>query len=70
MGSQLDAILFEPKQLVPFERGWQAQRQSPPSVEDIAAHWHEISDTDSGFAMPKTATEELGLVLSQGRGWE
>ena len=50
--------------------GWQAQRQSPPSVEDIAAHWHEISDTDSGFAMPKTATEELGLVLSQGRGWE
>jgi lipoyl(octanoyl) transferase len=27
MGSRLDAILFEPKQLVPFERGWQAQRQ-------------------------------------------
>ena len=27
MGSQLDAILFEPERLVPFERGWHAQRQ-------------------------------------------
>jgi lipoyl(octanoyl) transferase len=27
MGSQLDAILFESEWLVPFERGWQAQRQ-------------------------------------------
>ena len=27
MGSQLDAILFEFERLVPFERGWHAQRQ-------------------------------------------
>jgi lipoyl(octanoyl) transferase len=27
VGSQLDAILFEPERLVPFERGWHAQRQ-------------------------------------------
>lgn len=27
MGSQLDAILFESERLVPFERGWHAQRQ-------------------------------------------
>jgi len=46
--------------------GWQAQRQSAPSVEEIAAHWGEIADTGRGFAIPMTATEEHGIVLAQG----
>ena len=45
--------------------GWQAQRQSAPTVEQVAEHWDEISDTTHGFAIPMTATEELGIVLSQ-----
>ena len=43
--------------------GWQAQRQSPPTVEDIAAHWDEIADTGHGFAIPQTPNEELAMVL-------
>jgi len=46
--------------------GWQAQRQSAPSVEEITAHWPEIADTTRGFAIPATATEEHGIVLAQG----
>lgn len=45
--------------------GWQSHRQSPPSVDEIAEHWAEITDTDRGFAIPLTASEELGIVLSQ-----
>lgn len=44
--------------------GWQAQRQSPPSVEQIAEHWGEICDTSHGFATPPTPRDELTLVLS------
>jgi NAD(P)-dependent dehydrogenase (short-subunit alcohol dehydrogenase family) len=47
--------------------GWQAQRQSAPSVEQIAEHWEEISDTAHGFAVPMTAGEEHGIVLSQSK---
>ena len=50
--------------------GWQAQRQSAPTVEQIAAHWNQIADTKSGFAMPSMPTEELALVLRQGAQWE
>lgn len=46
--------------------GWQAQRQSPPSVEEIAAHWQEIVDIEHGFDVPWTPNEELGLVLARG----
>ncbi|MEZ5742622.1 MAG: SDR family NAD(P)-dependent oxidoreductase [Sphingomonadaceae bacterium] len=44
--------------------GWQAQRQSAPSAEDVAAHWQEIADLGAGYAEPKTATEEHGVVLA------
>lgn len=47
--------------------GWQSHRQSPASVEEIAEHWAEIDDTAHGFAIPLTATEEHGIVLSQGQ---
>ncbi|HMP56371.1 MAG TPA: SDR family NAD(P)-dependent oxidoreductase [Novosphingobium sp.] len=50
--------------------GWHAQRQSAPTVEQIAEHWAEIADTASGFAMPGSPTEELGLVLRQGANRE
>ncbi|MCB2079889.1 MAG: SDR family NAD(P)-dependent oxidoreductase [Novosphingobium sp.] len=43
--------------------GWQAQRQSAPSVEQIAEHWAEIRDLSAGYAIPTTATEEHGIVL-------
>lgn len=46
--------------------GWQAQRQTPPSVEDIAAHWGEITDASQGYVTPSSPQEELGLVLAQG----
>lgn len=48
--------------------GWQAQRQSPPSVEEIAAHWDQIRNTDGPFYIPETPHSELGLVLSAGQG--
>lgn len=50
--------------------GWQAQRQSAPTVEQVAAHWQEIADTGSGFVMPCSPTDELGMVLKQGAQWE
>lgn len=46
--------------------GWQAQRESPPSVEDIAEHWDEICDTGRGFIVPLTAREEHEMIFSQG----
>ena len=46
--------------------GWQSHRQSAPSVEQIAEHWAEITDMTRGYAVPMTATEEHGIVLSQG----
>ncbi|KHK93173.1 SDR family NAD(P)-dependent oxidoreductase [Novosphingobium malaysiense] len=46
-------------------QGWQAQRQAPPTLEDIAAHWEEICDTSRGFTTPTSSSEELALVLSQ-----
>lgn len=45
--------------------GWQGQRQSAPSVEDVAAHWDEIVDAAGGFVTPGSPNEELALVLSQ-----
>lgn len=50
--------------------GWQAQRQSAPTVEQVAAHWDEIADTGGGFVLPASPSEELGLVLSQAGAWE
>ncbi|MFA7602584.1 MAG: SDR family NAD(P)-dependent oxidoreductase [Novosphingobium sp.] len=46
--------------------GWQGQRQTPASVEEIAEHWAEIGDTSRGFTTPSTPHHELALVLSQG----
>jgi NAD(P)-dependent dehydrogenase (short-subunit alcohol dehydrogenase family) len=46
--------------------GWQAQRQSPPSVEDIAGHWEEICDASRGYVVPHSAREELAAILSRG----
>ena len=46
--------------------GWQAQRQSAPTVEEIAQHWGEIVDIENGFDVPWTPNEELALVLGRG----
>jgi hypothetical protein len=48
--------------------GWQAHRQSPPSVDEIAMHWGEITDMTRGFAAPPSPSDELAVVLSQGSG--
>ena len=45
--------------------GWQAQRQSAPSVEEIAEHWEDILGAPTGVAEPLTSREELGVVLAQ-----
>lgn len=45
--------------------GWQAQRQSAPGVEEIAAHWREITDIANGFEIPSTPGEELAQVLAR-----
>jgi NAD(P)-dependent dehydrogenase (short-subunit alcohol dehydrogenase family) len=44
--------------------GWQAQRQSPPTVEQIAEHWTEICGAPSGVAEPLTSREELAVVFA------
>jgi hypothetical protein len=44
--------------------GWQAQRQSAPSVEQIAEHWDQILGSPTGVAEPLTSREELGVVLA------
>lgn len=46
--------------------GWQAGRDTPPSVEDIASHWSEISDASRGFSRPNTSAEELMSLLAPG----
>jgi NAD(P)-dependent dehydrogenase (short-subunit alcohol dehydrogenase family) len=46
--------------------GWQAQRQSAPAVEEIAAHWPEIGDAGAGYSEPPSPGDELIGVLSQG----
>jgi hypothetical protein len=47
--------------------GWFADPQSPPpSLEDVAAHYAQISSTD-GFAIPLSATDEItGLATTLG----
>ncbi len=45
--------------------GWQAPRQSPPSVEDVAEHWDEIGDLERGFIVPLSSTQENEMVLRQ-----
>jgi NAD(P)-dependent dehydrogenase (short-subunit alcohol dehydrogenase family) len=45
--------------------GWQAPRQSPPTAEDIAAHWNEICDSSGGFITPASPRDELMLVMNQ-----
>ena len=73
MGSQLDAILFEPKQLVPFERGWHAQRQlqqrlllKPEGPDAVILLQHEPCYTlgrgaDPGFLRFDAANPPLPL---------
>jgi lipoyl(octanoyl) transferase len=73
MGSQLDAILFEPKQLVPFERGWHAQRQlqqrlllQPEGPDAVILLQHEPCYTlgrgaDPGFLRFDAANPPLPL---------
>jgi lipoyl(octanoyl) transferase len=73
MGSQLDAILFEPKQLVPFERGWHAQRQlqqrlllQPEGPDAVILLQHEACYTlgrgaDPGFLRFDPANPPLPL---------
>lgn len=53
------------KLIVGVPPGWQAQRQSAPSVEEIAAHWGEICDQSHGFSVPPSPGDELIQVLSQ-----
>jgi NAD(P)-dependent dehydrogenase (short-subunit alcohol dehydrogenase family) len=43
--------------------GWQAQRQSPPTAEEIAAHWEQICDPAPGFIEPASPRDELRLVM-------
>ncbi len=45
--------------------GWAAHRQSPPSVDDIAAHFEQICAMPGGFYTPPSPSEELMHVLSQ-----
>jgi NAD(P)-dependent dehydrogenase (short-subunit alcohol dehydrogenase family) len=53
------------KAIVGVVPGWQAQRQSAPSAEQIAEHWDEICDISRGFVEPPTSRDELSAVLSQ-----
>lgn len=55
------------KLIVGLGAGWQAQRQSPPSAEDIAAHWDEICDLPAGVTVPASPTDELIHVLTSGQ---
>ena len=73
MGSQLDAILFEFERLVPFERGWQAQRQlqqrllhQPEGPDAVILLQHEACYTlgrgaDPGFLRFDAANPPLPL---------
>lgn len=44
--------------------GWQFQRQSPHTVEDIASHWDEITDMSRGFAVHSTSRDEMLHVMT------
>lgn len=73
MGSQLDAILFESERLVPFERGWHAQRQlqqrlllQPEGPDAVILLQHEPCYTlgrgaDPGFLRFDAANPPLPL---------
>ncbi len=73
MGSQLDAILFEFERPVPFERGWQAQRQlqqrlllQPEAPDAVILLQHEPCYTlgrgaDPGFLRFDAANPPLPL---------
>ncbi len=73
MGSQLDAILFEFERLVPFERGWHAQRQlqqrlllQPEGPDAVILLQHEPCYTlgrgaDPGFLRFDAANPPLPL---------
>ena len=56
------------KMMIGVPPGWQAQRQSPPSVDDIATHFGEICAMPAGFYVPPSPRDELMHVLSQGTG--
>ncbi len=56
------------KLIVGLGQGWQAQRQSPPSAEDIETHWDEICALPEGVTVPGSPTEELMGVLMAGPG--
>ncbi|MGE3691750.1 MAG: SDR family NAD(P)-dependent oxidoreductase [Novosphingobium sp.] len=54
------------KMIIGVPPGWTAQRQSAPSVDEIAAHFDEISAMPGGVYVPPSPTDELIHVLSQG----
>jgi NAD(P)-dependent dehydrogenase (short-subunit alcohol dehydrogenase family) len=45
--------------------GWQAQRQTPPSVEEVAENWAKICDGSDGYSLPTSPTDEHQLVMTQ-----
>ncbi len=56
------------KMIIGVPPGWQAQRQSPPSVDEIAAHFGQICAMPGGFYTPPNPRDELIHVLSQEGG--
>ena len=56
------------KLIVGVPPGWQAQRQSAPSVDEIAAHFGEICAMPEGVYVPPSPGDELIHVLSQQSG--
>jgi NAD(P)-dependent dehydrogenase (short-subunit alcohol dehydrogenase family) len=47
--------------------GWQGSREQPATVEDISAHFDEITDLSRGFHTPTHPRNEIELVLTQKR---
>lgn len=43
-------------------RGWQGPVDSPPSAEDVAAHFDRIADDRAGYAIPANAYDEFRIV--------
>jgi NAD(P)-dependent dehydrogenase (short-subunit alcohol dehydrogenase family) len=54
------------KMIIGVPPGWQAQRQTAPSVDDIAVHFGEICAMPGGFFTPPNPRDELIHVLSHG----
>jgi NAD(P)-dependent dehydrogenase (short-subunit alcohol dehydrogenase family) len=54
------------KMIIGVPPGWHAQRQSAPSVDDIAAHFGEICAMPHGFYVPPSPSDELMHVLGGG----